>query len=72
MYDTAVMKKKYLRYLPLAFFSGIHGFALFAPYAAVVMAIELTVRKFKPAKLSDALAAADTDVADDALLNSAI
>ena len=58
------MKKKYLRYLPLAFFSGIHGFALFAPYAAVVMAIDLGLRKFKPEKLSDAI---ERSVEDDVL-----
>ena len=31
------MKWKALSYLPLAFLAGTHGFALFAPYAAVVL-----------------------------------
>lgn len=66
------MKKKYLRYLPLAFFSGIHGFALFAPYAAVVMAIDLGLRKFKPAKLSDAIERASTSEEDEAIMNSVV
>jgi len=66
------MKKKYLRYLPLAFFSGIHGFALFAPYAAVVLALDLGLRKFKPEKLSDALDRATTADEDESLMNSAV
>ena len=36
--STASMKLKLLRFLPLAFIAGTHGFALFAPYAAVVLA----------------------------------
>ena len=32
------MKWKALTYLPLAFLAGTHGFALFAPYVAVVLA----------------------------------
>ena len=28
---------KAVRYIPLAFIAGYHGFALFAPYAAVVL-----------------------------------
>jgi hypothetical protein len=28
-----------LRWLPLAFLAGTHGFVLFAPYAAVIMAV---------------------------------
>ena len=32
------MKRKALTYLPLAFLAGTHGFALFAPYVAVVLA----------------------------------
>jgi len=28
---------KHLRYLPLAFVAGAHGFALFAPYVALCM-----------------------------------
>ena len=32
------MKFKALHFLPLTFLAGTHGFALFAPYAAVVLA----------------------------------
>jgi hypothetical protein len=32
------MKSKALRFLPLAFIAGTHGFALFAPYVGVVLA----------------------------------
>jgi hypothetical protein len=32
------MKWKALQFLPLAFLAGTHGFALFAPYVAVVLA----------------------------------
>ena len=32
------MKVKALRFLPLAFLAGTHGFALFAPYVALVLA----------------------------------
>ena len=32
------MKWKALQFLPLAFLAGTHGFALFAPYVAVIMA----------------------------------
>ena len=32
------MKWKCLSFLPLAFVAGTHGFALFAPYVAVVLA----------------------------------
>jgi hypothetical protein len=28
-----------LRFLPLTFVAGVHGFALFAPYLAVTMAV---------------------------------
>lgn len=36
-YKSHAMKS--LRYLPLAYIAGVHGFAIFAPYAALVMAI---------------------------------
>ena len=57
---------RYVKFLPIAFFSGIHGFALFAPYAAVVVTISLAIKKLKPEKLSDPI---DT-VEDDELLES--
>lgn len=28
-----------IRYLPLTFLAGVHGFALFAPYLAVAVAV---------------------------------
>ena len=31
------MKYRALRFLPLAFLAGTHGFALFAPYVAVLL-----------------------------------
>lgn len=31
------MKSRALHFLPLAFLAGTHGFALFAPYVAVVL-----------------------------------
>lgn len=31
------MRLKLLRFLPLAFLAGTHGFAIFAPYVAVVL-----------------------------------
>lgn len=37
-----------LRWVPLTFLAGLHGFALFAPYAAIVMIffiIHRSVRK---------------------------
>jgi hypothetical protein len=30
---------KSLRYLPLTFLAGVHGFAMFAPYAAIFLGI---------------------------------
>ena len=40
---------KSLRFLPLAFLAGVHGFDLFAPYMAVVLAaapyLERAVRR---------------------------
>jgi hypothetical protein len=35
---------KWVKFLPLAFVAGTHGFALFAPYAAVVTLIHLSAR----------------------------
>jgi hypothetical protein len=33
-----------LRWVPLTFLAGLHGFAIFAPYAAIVLAIDGLVR----------------------------
>jgi hypothetical protein len=30
---------KHLRWVPLAFLAGQHGFAIFAPYAALMLAV---------------------------------
>jgi hypothetical protein len=34
-----------VRFLPLAFLAGVHGFALFAPYAAAFVTVAMLVRK---------------------------
>ena len=36
---------KSLRFLPLTFLAGVHGFALFAPYAALATAALLLVNR---------------------------
>jgi len=42
---------RHLRYLPLAFLAGAHGFALFAPYAAMILAAaSLMRRRLRPAR----------------------
>jgi hypothetical protein len=35
---------KWVKFLPLAFIAGTHGFALFAPYATLVTMIHLVTR----------------------------
>jgi hypothetical protein len=40
-----------LRWVPLTFLAGLHGFALFAAYAAVVMAVYLVARSIRRARL---------------------
>ena len=45
------MKWRALHFLPLAFLAGTHGFALFAPYAALVLAA-LHVRGRRSARRS--------------------
>jgi hypothetical protein len=42
-YSARAMKS--LRFLPLTFLAGVHGFALFAPYAALATAAMLLFRK---------------------------
>jgi hypothetical protein len=42
-YILAAMKS--LRFLPLTFLAGVHGFALFAPYAALATAAVLVLRR---------------------------
>ena len=44
-----------LWYLPLTFLAGAHGFALFAPYLAIVFAA-LHLRSRHPARLAPAAA----------------
>jgi hypothetical protein len=36
---------KSLRFLPLTFLAGVHGFALFAPYAALAVAALLLAHR---------------------------
>jgi len=36
---------KHLRWLPLTFLAGVHGFAIFAPYATVMLAIGHIMRR---------------------------
>jgi hypothetical protein len=36
---------KSLRYLPLTFLAGVHGFAMFAPYAAIFLGIVHLINK---------------------------
>ena len=36
---------KSLRFLPIAFLAGIHGFALFAPYVVLVLATAHLVKR---------------------------
>jgi len=36
-----------VRYLPLAFVAGVEGFALFAPYLAVVLAVAMFLGRRK-------------------------
>ena len=35
---------KHLRWLPFAFLAGVHGFAIFAPYAALMLAVDQYAR----------------------------
>jgi hypothetical protein len=37
--------KRHLRWLPFAFLAGIHGFAYFAPYAAVMLIVAHFLRR---------------------------
>ena len=34
---------KHLRWIPFAFVADVHGFAIFAPYAALMMALAVTI-----------------------------
>jgi len=45
-YIIAAMK--HLRYLPLTFLAGVHGFVLFAPYLALFIGIAHFMRRPKP------------------------
>jgi hypothetical protein len=40
-----------LRWVPFAFLAGFHGFAIFAPYAALVFAIYVIMRAQRRARL---------------------
>jgi hypothetical protein len=41
-----------LRWVPLTFLAGTHGFVIFAPYAALVMAVFHIVRMRRKARLA--------------------
>jgi hypothetical protein len=43
IYSPAAMK--HLRYVPIAFICGVHGFALFAPYVAVLLTVGSLIRR---------------------------
>jgi hypothetical protein len=71
------MKLKALRFLPLAFLAGTHGFALFAPYVGVILAaLHLRSRQRQwskaRAKFATAAPAAAVDPVDDALAPAAL
>jgi hypothetical protein len=36
---------KHLRWLPLTFLAGVHGFAIFAPYATVMLVVGHVMRR---------------------------
>jgi hypothetical protein len=36
---------KWFRFLPIAFLAGAHGFALFAPYAVLVLAVAHVMKR---------------------------
>ena len=36
---------RHLRWLPLTFFAGTHGFAVFAPYATCLLALAHLIRR---------------------------
>lgn len=38
-----------VRFLPIAFIAGVHGFALFAPYAAFMLAAAAILKRRKHA-----------------------
>ena len=38
---------KSLRWLPLTFLAGLHGFVMFTPYVAFVMAALMTSHRFR-------------------------
>jgi hypothetical protein len=38
---------KALRYIPLTFLCGVHGFALFAPYLAMFLAAAHLLKRFR-------------------------
>jgi hypothetical protein len=48
---------KCLRFLPFAFLAGIHGFDLFAPYAALVLAAVPLVSRLRRGSSPDAVPA---------------
>lgn len=41
-----------LRWVPLTFLAGLHGFAIFAPYAALVLVVSHVVRSRRKTRLA--------------------
>jgi hypothetical protein len=48
---------KHLRWVPLAFLAGQHGFAVFAPYATLLLALAHYMNRRKKARARVAAAA---------------
>jgi hypothetical protein len=44
---------RHLRWVPFTFIAGLHGFAIFAPYAALVMIISITARYYRQAGIAN-------------------
>jgi hypothetical protein len=41
-----------LRFLPLVFLLGVHGFVLFAPYSVLILATGYALRRYRPRPLA--------------------
>jgi hypothetical protein len=49
-----------VRFLPLVYFLGIHGFVLFAPYVALLLTASYTIRRLRTAPRLVPVTAPDT------------
>jgi hypothetical protein len=45
-YKTGRLKS--IRFIPLAFLAGVHGFALFAPYVLIFVALMMILQRTRP------------------------